>query len=169
MPNDCTNYITVTGDEQTILLLHNTKFDFNFFIPAPTGVNELSGDKLIDWRYDNWGTKWAPYEYKLLQKGKRGMRARFNTAWFPPQQFLEFLLQKYPDLWIKCEWHVDGSTVKDCAALDESSTHPLANAQLIANSHKGGRAGVLVGEDRTLESFEWNDLCPEEEMHFFEE
>ena len=97
-----------------------------------------------EWRCNNWGTKWDRYEYMLDEKGKRGMKFMFTTPWCPPIPLFNFLLEKFSDIWIKCEWNEDGGT-----------------------------AGVWVGKnrdgDKYVKSIEWEDLPNEVDQSAFEE
>lgn len=141
MPNHCENTVTITGDPKSIQTLFDIRLEFEKILPAPT---DLSGIDVIDWRTTHWGTKWNAFDYKVVQKGKRGVALRFTTAWSPPVGILRTLLQDYPDLWIKCEW-----------------------------KEEGGYAGVWVGHGRTsgegpeIRHFEWEDLCLEEAAEAF--
>lgn len=137
MPNDCRNFVTITGEPETIKLLVEKKLDFDFFVPTPNDL--VDGDALIQWRYNNWGTKWCPYEYQEKQIGVRGMRVAFYSAWNPPFHFFEKLLEKFPGIWIKCEWH-----------------------------EEGGYAGVWVGNKDEIKELTWMDMCLEAEHYAFQ-
>ena len=125
--------MTITGNPETIKVLAEKKLDFEHFFPTPKDAQDP-----IEWRYENWGTKWTPHEYSEKVVGVRGMRVAFDTAWSPPSKFFEKLLKVYPDLWIKCEWH-----------------------------EEGGLAGVWVGNAQEIKELSWADLCLEEEYYAF--
>lgn len=90
-----------------------------------------------------WGTKWDRYEYKELQRGVRGLRVAFTTAWSPPIPFLRHLLETNPSLWIKLEWKSEDVF-----------------------------AGVWVGywkdNQMRVKELSWRDLCMEEEYYAFQ-
>jgi hypothetical protein len=138
MPNDCHNYLTIVGDPDMIKEFVECEFSFESLRPIPQ-----EEPNAYEWHCDNWGTKWDRYEYQLDDKGKRGMTCMFTTAWGPPIALFHFLLEKFSDIWIKCEWEEDGGT-----------------------------AGVWVGKNRNNEKYvkniEWEDLCIEEEFDAFD-
>lgn len=138
MPNDCYNYITIIGDSKMIQELYEAEFEFESIRPIPPEEESTS----YDWHCKNWGTQWNRYEYTLDQKGTRGMKCIFTTAWNPPIALLKFLLEKFSDIWIKCEWY-----------------------------EEGGTAGVWIGKHRdgikSVKEIEWEDLSIEEEFHNF--
>lgn len=118
MPNWCENTLTITGTEP----------DVNNFIDDNTGKEEgtLEAQPLLfsksypepeeadnedwwDWRVSHWGTKWEP-KFRLdegieteIKKGPGKERIksatyRFETAWSPPEGWLAYVSEKYPDL-----------------------------------------------------------------------
>ncbi len=120
MPNDCNNIITIICKNQDNL--HN-------FIQ-----NDLQEIKNYNSEYNEI--------IRILKQGKCGIIFKLWSAWNPDYEFLESLLKKYPDFWVKNEWH-----------------------------EEGGMAGVWVGftkEDNKIDiqRLTWSDLSIEEEYYF---
>ena len=120
MPNDCTNIITIICKNQENL----SKFI----------ENELQTIK----NYNSENHEIV----KILKQGKYGIILNLWSAWKPDYEWLESLLKKYEDFWIKNEWH-----------------------------EEGGLAGVWVGftrEDNEIDikHLTWSDLSIEEEYYF---
>ena len=140
MPNDCYCTIRVTADTKTIALLKQTEFSFKALHPTPTfpPLQDCSGedDRWYKWNIENWGTKWDRYNFRFEHKGSAALQMKCSTAWDPPYAFFQYLLNKYPDLWLHCEW------------IEE-----------------GGEAGVFIGRtnegDVEIKHLEWLDWCLE--------
>jgi hypothetical protein len=105
MPSSCYSTITLIASSETIQELFQNGFDPEVYLPTPPSVGE-EDMSWISWRYAHWGTK-RIYSYKVLQKGVRGMRIKITTARGPPTLFFRHLLEKFPDLFLKCEFTVD--------------------------------------------------------------
>jgi hypothetical protein len=139
MPNHCYNSLTITGKPETIQNLVDIEFDFEKLHPVP----EEKKEDWYEWNCEHWGTKWNRYDYTLHNQGEGGFEISFTTAWGPPYPLLEFLLEKFPDLWIKCQW-------------DE----------------EGGEAGIWIGFVKdgkaNIQSMEWQEMSIEERAHRFE-
>lgn len=113
MGNDCWNYISFTNTAERIEAFLSAEFK-----DVP---------------------EWA---IRILRRGKGGVYLKLFSKWFPDFKWLESLLERYPESWIKNEW-----------------------------SEEGGYAGVWVGTNRgcepTIRRLEWEDLCLEEEHSRF--
>jgi hypothetical protein len=142
MPNYCWNKVRIGADPATILLLKDTEFSFEKLLPQPEfePLSDVSGndDRWYQWRIQHWGTKWDRFDYKLKHLGQAGLELQFTTAWAPPTEFFKSLLEKYPDIWLKCDWN-----------------------------EEGGMAGIFLGytnEKKAVEihEMEWQDWCMEE-------
>ena len=77
MPNECSNYITITSKSENEL-------------------NDLLQQDI----------KSIP-NVELQQITKKGIRAFFITSWGTDYEWLETLLYKYPSCWIKNEWDIE--------------------------------------------------------------
>lgn len=123
MPNDCTNIITIICKNQEIL--------YNFI------ENELQTIKNNNSEYNEI--------VKILKQGKYGLVFKLLSAWMPDYEFLESLLKKYPEFWIKNEWH-----------------------------EEGGIAGVWIGyttenNNIDIKKLTWSDLSIEEKYYYLEQ
>lgn len=143
MPNDCWNDVVLTADEDVITELVNCEFKFSTLVPPPPEADSENG--FPAWFNLNWGTKWDRFDYSLDQRGKQGLRISFTTAWSPPVKLFKTLVERYPSLWIRCDW-----------------------------KEEGGYAGVWVctkrkeGKEVRIKELYWEDLCLEEEMYLFQ-
>jgi hypothetical protein len=130
----------MTADESTIKILRESEFSFKTLHPPPVfpPVQDLSGEdtRWWEWNIENWGTKWDRYNFRFEHKGSRGLMVKFTTAWDPPYSFFQHLLEKYPDLWLHCEW-----------------------------MEEGGEAGVFIGYTKEgeveIKELHWPDWCLE--------
>jgi hypothetical protein len=86
-------------------------------------------DAWWDWRVQNWGTKWEVCSdeawHEVIEKdGKIEFRASFSTAWSPPTDFYDRLVEQgyvvdakyYEGGCAFCGWYVDGDD--SCYNLD---------------------------------------------------
>lgn len=122
MPNWCHNELTVSGDPDKVAAFvekvgtADKPLTFTVHVPEP----ELEGEAWYGWRVDHWGTKWdAKTDGALMALGSEaaidaldnagatppgweptdgGMQLKFQTAWAPPQQWLEAAARQEPEL-----------------------------------------------------------------------
>jgi hypothetical protein len=136
MPNICWNKVTITANTSTITTLTDANLSFETLYPRPVDVD------WYEWNTKHYGTKWDRGNYKVLQHGKEGLLATFETAWVPPLPFFEKLIEFYSDVWVKLEW-----TTED------------------------GLAGVWVAYTKqgtpVIKTLEWEEMCLEEGSHRF--
>jgi hypothetical protein len=71
MPNDFGNTVTIIGHKEDLDLFEEHQLSFSYFSPCP---NE-EGD--VDWCYENWGTKWDPYDLTIKRGGELEIRFDF--------------------------------------------------------------------------------------------
>ena len=126
MPNWCENNMKVTGDGKDLteirdaLLNKDDEVGFlDFCKPEPKFEGE---NDWYEWRNRNWGTKWEiartdskdatwctfVSEVKREGDGRVTFTASFGTAWSPPTQALESLVERYPDIHIELQFHEPG-------------------------------------------------------------
>lgn len=115
MPNWCHSTLIVTGSAVEVCswvekgsALDKSNPDVSpqplhmeaFFPPPPDILADYG--KVIDWQVDNWGTKWdVSFLDGLdgafsLSEGEATYR--FDTAWGPPLEWLDYVAKKYPQL-----------------------------------------------------------------------
>uniref|UniRef100_A0A6C0B9M3 YubB ferredoxin-like domain-containing protein n=1 Tax=viral metagenome TaxID=1070528 RepID=A0A6C0B9M3_9ZZZZ len=123
MPNDCWNCMTITCE--------NIEFaeELNSLV-----INELKHKE---------GEKYIYNEtIDMLQRGTRGIIFNAWSAWNPDYEWLENLLDKYPNCWVKNEW-----------------------------SEEGGLAGVWIGfvknNEKIIKDLTWDDICLEGKQFLF--
>ena len=97
MPNDFGNTVTIIGHKEDLDLFEEYRLAFSYFYPSPNQND-------VEWCYDNWGTKWDPYELTSKRGGELEIQFYFCTANAPPIAFLKNLLVQYPRCWIKLEF-----------------------------------------------------------------
>jgi len=100
MPNECDNWVRITGPADLLQQFESKPFDLNTYIPKPNTVAS-------DWVQKNWGTRWiAPTEGENLYLApvNRGLEATFISAWAPPLPFYNTLATQYPDLQFEYEY-----------------------------------------------------------------
>ena len=97
MPNDFGNTITIIGHKEDLDLFEEHQLTFSYFSPSPNGDD-------IEWCYENWGTKWDPYQLNIKRGGEMEIQFDFCTANGPPIAFLKNLLVQYPRCWIKLQF-----------------------------------------------------------------
>lgn len=133
MPNDCFCEVRIGANKEQIALFDETEFSFEKLRPTSEGLDVCE---------QIWGTKWDRVNYKLKCKGNLGMVLTFESAWNPPFTLFEYLVEKYHDVWLKCEW-----------------------------SEEGGMAGIFIvywdteSKKVIVKNMEWDDWCLEEWHH----
>jgi hypothetical protein len=80
---------------------------------------------------------------EMKKRGRRGIIFNIWSPWNPDFEWLESLILKYPNCWIKNEW-----------------------------SEEGGFAGVWIGHvdnnnEPVIESLTWEDICIEGKHYLF--
>jgi hypothetical protein len=141
MPNWCENNLTINGANERLkqFLSENVKddreLDFNFVSPSPTD------ETWYDWRWQNWGTKWTGDVYFVEHAQDDALTINFNTAWSPPNAWIEKASKHYPDLHFYLLYEEsgcnfagyfqaeNGETAGECAELefvDEESGEKVA-------------------------------------------
>ena len=122
MPNDCWNNITIICED-------SKELDKLF-------INELTREEGRD-----YGNVFYYYKNITIQKKCfKGIIFQQLTAWKPQYEWLESLLTKYPNCWVKNEWN-----------------------------EEGGIAGVWVGSVKNgIQSISWEDLSIEAKYYIFD-
>lgn len=97
------------------------RFCFNALVPVPGEVLEIgfdghgvlgADDERIDgynWQIRNWGTKWDIYNDAAEPEFMNGEAVLyFDTAWAPPEGWLETVAPMFPDLFFCLEYNEPG-------------------------------------------------------------
>ncbi|NDG32218.1 hypothetical protein EB118_19340 [bacterium] len=106
MPNWCMNNLTISHDDnaklQEFVDAYNSGNTCEHYLPCPKDENgnyiEDQGhpDYWYTWQCNNWGTKWdfGKEDHHDLAKVEGGnVVVSFNSAWSPPIQFYEKLVE----------------------------------------------------------------------------
>lgn len=110
MPNWCWNHLEVSGDEKQLhefveksMNAHKeTEFSFEGTLPR--------GDRKdwYEWSIANWGTKWDACEPHINHDDKDYFSVNFESAWGPPIQWVDNIMQDFPDLCFTLEYEEPG-------------------------------------------------------------
>lgn len=106
MPNECDNWIRITGPAPLLQQFEATPFDLDAYIPKPEqykgGQPKETYFAASEWVQENWGTRWIAAMNTdndvRLQSVSGGLEASFLSAWAPPIPFYNTLATQYPDL-----------------------------------------------------------------------
>lgn len=118
MPNNITNVLKATGEENTVKAMFEAvksddiglgSIDFNKIIPAPDYIyqgnlgqeerEKYGKNNWYDWNRLNWGTKWNSYGYSGDGiKDFDGKTITFETAWNSVPCIIKKLSEQYPDI-----------------------------------------------------------------------
>ena len=124
MPNDCWNHITI--------VCKNKKYADQITDIVYNELKHEEGDKYV---YNK--------NVNMIRRGTRGLEFKVWSAWRPHFEWLNVLLDRYPNCWVKNEWW-----------------------------EEGGLAGVCIGYiadngEKKVENFEWEDLSIDCKHHLF--
>jgi len=101
MPNECDNWVRITGPAHLLQQFEAKPFDLNTYVPKPTAAAS-------NWVQTNWGTRWIVAMNTdtavRLQPVNGGLEAFFLSAWTPPIPFYNTLASQYPDLQFEYEY-----------------------------------------------------------------
>jgi hypothetical protein len=107
MPNECENWIRITGPQETLSFLQSKPFSLESWVPSPEHLNEE--DKHI-WIEEHWSTRWIMKVCReggeaYLEKNEDGsLEARFLSAWCPPLAFYNTLAVRFPEIKLEYEY-----------------------------------------------------------------
>ena len=124
MPNNVINIVTVNDDvfsQVKQLMVSGNEITFNKLIQdnSADGVGDL-----LDWRRENWGTKWDAYESQVDD----GILT-FQTAWSAPKPVILKLFGLVPNGWLweyacECDFTTGCGSVE---AIDGELVSPSFN------------------------------------------
>lgn len=121
MPNWCSNYVYIKGNQTVIDKIRKEIDDkkerpqlFSLFYPVPeelqytvshppTKTDEEIAELVKkygveDWYYwsiNNWGCKWEAREIEIMESDPKEIYLRFDTPWSPPINFYKNLANDY--------------------------------------------------------------------------
>jgi hypothetical protein len=121
MPNECYNRVRIGANKDTIDILSGST-------------------NTTDTWYTDFKKATSSYsETQIEKKGEKGIILHFTTAWRPPYDAFQDLIEKKRDVWLKCDWQ-----------------------------EEGGLSGVFVGHwdaeagTTNIKELHWDDWCIEE-------
>ena len=95
MPNICDNFVCITGSEEVLCVLEAKEFHWLSYFPyMPVGQTRMSS---------LYGDDAPPI--RLLRNGMDGIQAFFISAWAPPLEFYNQLVERFGDIRIEYEYH----------------------------------------------------------------
>ena len=135
MPNWCWNHLEVTGDkkqlqefvEKSMNAHKETEFSFEGTHPMPEDLNITKGTQTQDekeqamlnkakygytdwyeWKCEAWGTKWDACESHIDHNDIDYFAVSFESAWSPPVNWINNIMQDFPDLCFTLEYEESG-------------------------------------------------------------
>jgi hypothetical protein len=76
----------------------------------------------IEWRHDNWGTKWNAYDVARRDYDGR-ICVTFQTAWAPPTPIIVALAKRFPTVTISLEYFERGMEVAGGFTCESEDDH----------------------------------------------
>lgn len=116
MPNWCDNILLVEGSEEDVhrWVERAASWDdpdedtqpihFSAFLPPPANTDQFD---LLDWRVENWGTKWEP-EFFDMKRSCGKATYYFETPWGPPLEWVIQVSQQYPEMKFRVDYGEPG-------------------------------------------------------------
>jgi hypothetical protein len=176
MPNEVENLLTLSGKPADVeavtrlLASEEGPLDFNRVSPYPEhfAVLDRAAEEYVakhgfagapkdgyhhgglDWRCDNWGTKWNAYgvagPMQPVTPGPfDGAVAHyiFWTAWGPPLPFLEALAERFPRLYITLTtWDRNVRSLSEVSYLPRHGREPIdSRRETFDTEYEGNRGG----------------------------
>tara|TARA_R110002096_G_scaffold410610_1_gene610370 strand:- start:10 stop:750 length:741 start_codon:yes stop_codon:yes gene_type:complete len=138
MPNWCWNNLNVSGNEKQLQKFveksmstyddGTERFIFNGTYPMPKTLRITAGshlsfiekikryiniklyghDNWYNWSIANWGTKWDASEPSIQHNDIDYFSVSFETAWAPPVDWIDHIMQDFPDLCFELEYQEEG-------------------------------------------------------------
>jgi len=105
MPNHIENIVVFKSNHTDIEKIIDGDFSFKHIAPIP----DIEEADIIDWCCHNWGTKWDAYNVEELDyynddNGVLVVKYQFNTAWSPPEPWLDKVSSVCPNTNIELYW-----------------------------------------------------------------
>ena len=132
MPNWCNNNLLIKADNRDAAkefkaLEHKFKKRFTYSKESnhienlfdsilPTPSEYLDNGNWYDWRVNKWGTKWDAVECYQIDRGHNDVKFTFLTAYSPPIEWLEYVAEMFPNIWIMLEYDEPGMCFRGVAS-----------------------------------------------------
>jgi hypothetical protein len=126
MPNHITNKFIISGNDNLVRQVIGPYDDetygansnnneqctltFKRTVPHPPESDNDENWDWYTWNCDNWGTKWDAYEVRVVsaqnigEENEVSVELEFQTAWSPPDMWLNKTVIQYPTLDFKLFW-----------------------------------------------------------------
>ena len=152
MPNWCGNSLKIFGDDDEVAKFMeeniNEDNELSFAMSCPDPDAATDDDYQNSWCIENWGTKWDARECEIDDCDNC---IYFNTAWAPPEAWLEKVAEKYSSLQFTLRYEEGG--------CDFSGVLEYVDGKLV--NDEDGCCGEYYGSKYCYhceEYFEW-DCC----------
>lgn len=96
MPNICDNYVCINGSDDVLAVLEIKPFHWSDYFPD---MPEDGRTRMATGRDED-----AP-PIHLMRNGRGGIEAFFISAWAPPIQFYNKLVERFEDINLEYEYH----------------------------------------------------------------
>ena len=166
MPNWCSNYLDIVGEDDDIKAFRKEAIDvhptlgdetlsFQKLKPMPERLNGTAMG-WYDWRCEHWGVKWEPTDCDITDD-EGGIFFAFDSPWGPPLKLLETVIEQYPKLSFSLEYEEWG--------MDFYGTFEAQEGKVTKNeSYEGINERNHARGDHEPEPEEYCVVCnPEEE------
>jgi hypothetical protein len=161
MPNWCSNYISVSHEDQALLekFVNAAKDDTiaSTFLPEPDFSEECEpgtmSDSQYNWRLANWGTKWD-FGIENISQYDNEVFGYAETAWSPP---VEVFIKLYElGFTVDAMWHEGGMGL--AGRYQDGNLDEYNNIEYTEDYLNND-----IDED-IVEAFNLYDMIPEEEL-----
>lgn len=108
MPNECENWVRISGPQDTIALLQSKPFTLENWILQ---TEDLNVDEREKWIEENWSTRWIVKDRceggeAILEEKEDGiLESYFISAWSPPIAFYNTLATRFPEISLEYEYN----------------------------------------------------------------
>lgn len=166
MPNECYNYVRLTGPSAVMTELAGRRFSPYSYFPPPA---DLSGDPYFDWIQTNYSTKWMVNEdgepVQLDAREDGSLEAYFDSAWAPPYEFYRRLVATRPGLVVEYEYNEWGVGFFGFGVLRDG----MNDAEPVHFSYRSEEEFKVCLAGATVLEHAWNlrPFCPQFEEGCF--
>ncbi len=118
MPNWCLNELIITGSKPDLDAFkqqaigyspwfneeeRNSRnpdpLNFHSLFPIPDEIMKIGYHEAgYDWERAHWGCKWGACHAEMVDLTDQQLLYQFDTAWTPPEPFVEAVSRRYPKL-----------------------------------------------------------------------